>query len=169
MAFSSIAAPSFDFGTDSPPTSWRILNDGVMGGLSQGKIIPQDSYIRYEGRISLENNGGFSSIRSPWGKWDLSESETVRLRVRGNAKFALTLAVSPRWYEPNFKQSFQPDSEEWQEFVFPLNDFQPHRIGRKIGERMTPEQRQQVLRFGIITDEKQARDFWLEVDYLRVE
>ena len=44
---------------------WRIVNDGVMGGLSSSKaIVNDDNKIIFSGNVSLENNGGFASLRS---------------------------------------------------------------------------------------------------------
>ena len=44
---------------------WRIVNDGVMGGLSKGNISFTDGgTMVFKGNLSLENNGGFSSVRT---------------------------------------------------------------------------------------------------------
>lgn len=42
---------------------WRSVNDGVMGGLSAGGMEQSDEGLKFVGRLSLENNGGFSSAR----------------------------------------------------------------------------------------------------------
>lgn len=44
---------------------WRIVNDGVMGGLSSSRVSVNDDKIIFSGNVSLENNGGFASLRSP--------------------------------------------------------------------------------------------------------
>ncbi len=44
--------------------SWMSVNDGVMGGRSKGApAISKKSTLIFKGDISLENNGGFSSVR----------------------------------------------------------------------------------------------------------
>ena len=65
MGFSPM---TFDFGTKNSAASrdWRVINDGVMGGLSQGRALLTEESILFEGEISLENNGGFSSLKSPF-------------------------------------------------------------------------------------------------------
>ena len=47
-------------------SEWFSVNDNVMGGVSQGgaKITPNQTLL-FSGELSLKNNGGFSSIRSP--------------------------------------------------------------------------------------------------------
>ena len=47
----------FDQGTKG----WQTVLDGVMGGLSTGRIAEGDGgTLRFSGELSLENNGGFS-------------------------------------------------------------------------------------------------------------
>ena len=54
----------FQFNTDSSIENWRILDDVVMGGRSDGHFkINSDGHGEYTGNVSLENNGGFSSLR----------------------------------------------------------------------------------------------------------
>jgi len=46
---------------ESEKLAWNVVDDGVMGGLSQGKReIGGDGILRFFGTLSLENNGGFS-------------------------------------------------------------------------------------------------------------
>lgn len=42
---------------------WRIVNDTVMGGRSQSRFYQQDGVGVFEGFLSLENYGGFASVR----------------------------------------------------------------------------------------------------------
>ncbi len=45
---------------------WRIVNDAVMGGLSSSTVsINNEGKILFSGNVSLDNNGGFASLRSP--------------------------------------------------------------------------------------------------------
>jgi len=44
-----------------------IVNDGVMGGVSQSGLRHDPQGMIFEGQVSLENNGGFASMRSPLG------------------------------------------------------------------------------------------------------
>ena len=62
---------TLDFGKGQV-TSWRALNDGVMGGRSIGLVEYDRTSMTWAGTVSLENNGGFSSVRSEWGERDLS-------------------------------------------------------------------------------------------------
>ena len=57
-----------DFGKIKDSKRWNIINDGVMGGLSEGKTWTTDDSVTFQGTVSLENNGGFSSYRSAYTK-----------------------------------------------------------------------------------------------------
>jgi len=54
----------FDFTKESNIQNWSVVNDGVMGGLSKGNFSVNDKGDGFfTGHVSLENNGGFSSVR----------------------------------------------------------------------------------------------------------
>ena len=54
----------FDFSENSESNRWQVVNDGVMGGLSQATFkVGENGTALFTGRVSLENNGGFSSLR----------------------------------------------------------------------------------------------------------
>lgn len=59
---------------------WMIVNDDVMGGNSQGSAeTTNNNVLLFEGSLSLENNGGFSSVKTD-GNWNLEN-----FQVRKNA------------------------------------------------------------------------------------
>ena len=55
----------FDFPTDGDVTGWSVVNDTVMGGVSTGQLAWQDGASVFTGELSLDDNGGFASVRSP--------------------------------------------------------------------------------------------------------
>lgn len=58
---------------ESTKLDWNIVDDGVMGDLSQGKReIGKDGILRFFGTLALENNGGFSSLRTGDVNWILA-------------------------------------------------------------------------------------------------
>lgn len=66
------------------PTAWRIVNDGVMGGVSAARVSRAGDALRFAGEISLENNGGFASMRRPFDPAQGGEAAGFLLRVRGD-------------------------------------------------------------------------------------
>ena len=66
---------------------WRVVNDGVMGGLSEGNVaFTEAGELVFVGNLSLENNGGFSSIRSNKVSLDFSRAEGLARRVKGDGR-----------------------------------------------------------------------------------
>jgi len=159
-----------DFGQNkNTGIDWRIVNDTVMGGRSDSEASLTENSLIFTGRVSLENNGGFASIRSPYADFDLSPYKTVKIRCRGKGqKMALSFNRYREWYRPNYKAVFQP-TEEWQEFEFQLADFVEYSVGRQTGNTLSPEAQENIIRMTFITMSKAATSFEFEVDYLRFE
>jgi hypothetical protein len=75
----------YDFNKNSFPKDWRIIDDGVMGGLSQGSFsVDADGNGVFAGTVSLENNGGFSSVRYQCEKIKVTKDSKVRIRLKGD-------------------------------------------------------------------------------------
>jgi len=54
----------FDFNKNSKINDWITVDDNVMGGKSSSTFeINSDGHGVFKGSISLENNGGFCSVR----------------------------------------------------------------------------------------------------------
>ena len=55
----------FDFALPGAASGWQVVNDGVMGGVSEGTFeITDRNTLAFVGTLSLENNGGFASVRT---------------------------------------------------------------------------------------------------------
>lgn len=156
-----------DFGNNKIGKNWYAVNDGVMGGLSDGNVQLTENSLKFEGTISLENNGGFSSIRSEYGQYDLSKYTKVTMRIKtDNSSFALLLERHKRWFRPYFKQEFKVTAGEWQTVTFELSKFNEYEVGRKKATTMTKSDLSSIIRMGFITNDKTAKDFSLEIDYM---
>lgn len=65
----------FDFSKSSNLKYWRIVDDVVMGGRSNGNFeIDSNGHGKFSGEVSLKNNGGFSSLRYNFKTKDVSDS-----------------------------------------------------------------------------------------------
>ena len=64
----------YDFSKVEDLDGWYVVDDGVMGGRSKGKLkIENGDTGVFSGKISLENYGGFSSIRYYAGKLNVKK------------------------------------------------------------------------------------------------
>ena len=70
-----------DFGS-AGETRWFSVNDTVMGGVSSGSLTYADETMLFEGTVSTDSNGGFTSVRSPQEGYDLSLYDRVLIRLK---------------------------------------------------------------------------------------
>ncbi len=98
--------------------NWSFFSDGVMGGVSFGKASlkrsGQDHFVRIEGNVSTENNGGFIQIRHNLRKPLEDTIKGMRLKIRGNGEnyfiFIRTRSTLLPWQF--YKLEF-PTSKRW--------------------------------------------------------
>lgn len=161
---------TIDFSKYGDGERWEIVNDGVMGGFSQGNYRFTDGGVVFEGKISLENNGGFSSFKSNFQKRDLSSFSKVIIRYRSKkCAIGFTLELDKRWFVPYYKADLPSTQWKWKEIEIPFSDFIRYNIGRKRKGKISNEELQNILRIGFITNEKRATSFKIEVDYIKFE
>lgn len=162
--FSGLAsATTLSFSDRSDLPRWATVNDTVMGGRSASTIARADDSHLFTGSVSLENNGGFASVRYLIGR-DLPDAERVSLRVRGDGQlYQLRFQMGGRFRPVSYSVSFQTIANEWQTFTFLTEDFQPVWRGRKVqgAPPLTTDQAEQLSVY--ITD-KQTGPFALQLD-----
>jgi monofunctional biosynthetic peptidoglycan transglycosylase len=152
---------------DQNALPWRSINDGVMGGLSSGRMWLEDDVAVFGGTLSLENNGGFSSIRSIPAEHGLAGKDGLVLRVRGDGRtYGLRLRTNDRFDGPSYQASLPTRDGEWTEVRIPFDTFQAVYRGRKVPRYpvLSPEK---IRTFGLIIADKQPGDFRLELDWIQ--
>jgi monofunctional biosynthetic peptidoglycan transglycosylase len=77
----------FTFDEAAVAKRWQTVNDGVMDGRSDGRFrINEARNLEFYGTLSLENNGGFASVRSRGTKLGLAKGESIVTRVKGDGR-----------------------------------------------------------------------------------
>ena len=116
-------------------TRWRSLNDGVMGGMSDGFMARRgDEGASFMGNVSLERNGGFASVRAMVEE-DASDFDGVYVDAKSPSgatkKFLFILKDDECLREQiNFKVAFEV-GEEYGRVKIPFAAFaRPERMGR---------------------------------------
>lgn len=154
---------------ESEKLDWRIVDDGVMGGLSQGKReISKDGILRFFGTLSLENNGGFSSLRTGDVKLDLSGAEGVILRVKGDGRtYQLRFSTDAQYRgrEMSFQAGFPTAKGEWTEVKVPFTRFAGTWRGQDLPDKMFEPSK--IRRIGLQLADKKQGAFELHVDWIR--
>ncbi|MGB5403293.1 MAG: CIA30 family protein [Robiginitalea sp.] len=159
--------PIFDFQTDTSLKDWYVVNDGVMGGLSKGSLrLDAEGHGLFSGKISLENNGGFSSIRYDCGPKDLSGYRFITLKVKGDGqRYQLRVKANRNEYYSYI--SYFETTGEWQLLKLPLDSMYPVFRGRRLD---MPDFGGNILEeIGILIGNKEARSFELRIDAIGLE
>ena len=68
-----------DFDSVDDTALFSPVDDAVMGGMSSSRLAPAGRGIAaFEGNVSLENGGGFASVRSRPQDWDTAGATALR-------------------------------------------------------------------------------------------
>ena len=158
----------FDFRKPTAAQQWRTVNDGVMGGVSDGKFKIANEKMVFFGTLSLENNGGFASVRSRPTEVNLKAGDSVVTRVRGDGReYRLNLYVPRDFGRYSYRQNFKTKKDEWVEVSLPIDKFVATWRGRTFpDQKLDPSK---VNSVGFLLADKKAGPFTLEVDWIKVQ
>lgn len=77
----------YSFSTQTNIKEWRVVNDGVMGGISKSSLVLTDTGNgKFSGHVSLANYGGFASIQLNTAIKLVDEKKFIVLRIKGDGK-----------------------------------------------------------------------------------
>ena len=158
------------FGDDEEVTQWMAVNDVVMGGMSVSAFEPAGPGIaRFRGTVSLENSGGFASVRTSPRRWNSSGASAFVLRVLGDGHaYKFTVRTDDGFDGVQYQSRFTPPAGEWQEARLAIASFAATFRGRIVpGSRPLDPARVRAL--GLMISDKQAGPFELLVDWIGVE
>jgi monofunctional biosynthetic peptidoglycan transglycosylase len=157
----------YDFSDPRSAAGWRAINDVVMGGVSSGGMDTTDEGTAlFRGRVSLENSGGFASIRSQPGSWDLHAYSGIMIRVRGDGRtYKLNLRADSAFDGIVYRVSFETGEGEWQTLRLPFSEFRASFHGRAVPDA-PPLDPGRIVSVGILTSNKQAGPFRLEIAWI---
>lgn len=115
----------FDFSDPRAVAAWSPIDDRVMGGISRSRLRHDSAgHAVFEGVVSLEQKGGFASVRSQSGPWGLAGAQACVLTVRGaGQRFKLSLLVDDGFDGVNYQATFTPSGADWQVQRLPVAGF----------------------------------------------
>ncbi len=148
---------------------WLIVNDGVMGGLSEGNMEMTDGdVLKFWGDLSTKNNGGFSMVTSKGVEFDLSEDLGLLIKVKGDGRaYTARLVTDARFrgMEVSFSANFETEKGEWSQVQIPFSEFKGSFRGRDLpDEKFNPAN---IQRIGILLGDKKDAPFDMEVEWIR--
>jgi monofunctional biosynthetic peptidoglycan transglycosylase len=144
---------------------WSAINDGVMGGLSEGNAsFTENGNLLFSGNLSLENNGGFSSIRMIPADLDFGGCKGVRIKVKGDGRsYQFRLRTGRRFDGTAYKCDFSTIADKWIEINLYFDSFLPTYRG-KIIKNAKPLDSAEIKQIGFLIADKSAGPFKLIVD-----
>jgi monofunctional biosynthetic peptidoglycan transglycosylase len=170
VATQEIMRPLVDFAGPEAAQQWQAVNDGVMGGVSDGRFtITDEKTLEFSGTLSLENNGGFASVRTKPTDLDIEAGDTLVVRVKGDGReYVLNLYTKSRRMAFSYRTPLPTTKDEWTEVRVPLEDFIPTAFGRRV-QGMGPVGPDQINGLGFMLSDKKPGKFRMQVESVKVE
>lgn len=155
---------SHRFDTQASTQLWQAINDGVMGGVSVSRLrFDSAGYAVFEGDVSLENNGGFASVRASGLELGCADTVAYGLTVCGDGRtYKLNLRTDTGFDGVTYQAAFSPAPGRWTHTLLPLAAFEPRFRGRLVHDAaaLRPEA---VKQLGLLISDQQAGAFRLMV------
>ena len=147
---------------------WIAINDEVMGGISQSRIeLSPTATAIFSGQLSLENNGGFASIRRRADNYNLDGCTGVILKVKGDGRtYQFRVKTDDLYDGIAYRTLFVTDVHHWQTITLPFDSFCASFRGRPVPEApvLRPKQIRQI---GFLLADKQQGSFHLEIAWIK--
>jgi len=162
--FSVVAEPTviYDFNSDSNPNEWRVVDDVVMGGRSEGDFyINGNGHGVFTGKVSLENNGGFSSIRHRFETVNTEDYQKISIRLKGDGK-RYQFRVKSRTSDYYSYITYFETSGEWQTVEIELSEMYATFRGMRMDLPNYPGSSMEEISF--LVGNKKAEEFKLIID-----
>ena len=157
----------FDFSKTSQIDNWRIVNDRVMGGVSNATFtINSEGHAEFKGNVSTANNGGFASIRYRFDEKDILANKTICIRLKGDSKpYQFRLKSNSSSYY-SYITTFGT-SNNWETVKIKLADLYPSFRGRKLDQSNFNESSIEEISF--LIGNKKNESFKLLIDKIEFE
>ncbi|MFT4774117.1 MAG: NADH dehydrogenase [ubiquinone] 1 alpha subcomplex assembly factor 1 [Candidatus Azotimanducaceae bacterium] len=159
-----------DFDDSDFDRGWAVVNDGVMGGRSNGALEFTDSAMRFTGDV-VTAGGGFTSVRLQLTGDELTDSGYLALRVRSDERtYGLTLQDSaqtgrrPIAHGADLTIDGPSDADGWQTATTSYDELRPSVFGQSLdAPAFDPDQ---AVEIGIIISDGIDGPFELGVDWI---
>lgn len=145
---------------------WRIVNDGVMGGLSSSEAIVKDDKIIFSGSVSLENNGGFASLRSTIKDYDFHNFSGLEIKIMGDGKrYSASMKETTYFSGYFYTSTFETEKNTWTTIKIPFEKFKLYYFGEATNSsKKIPLEN--IKEVSLLIGDKQTGEFRLEIDYI---
>ena len=136
-----------------------------MGGISTSSFsINENGNGLFKGHVSLENYGGFSSLRYQSKNIKIENTNCFKIRIKGDGKSYQFRIKSSLSDSHSYKFTFKTD-KTWQIITIPFTHLSPTFRGRDL--RIPNFNGDKVEEIGFLISNKKEEDFQLEIDYIK--
>ncbi|KQC33787.1 hypothetical protein AAU57_10935 [Nonlabens sp. YIK11] len=157
----------YDFNNENGLGDWRIEDDRVMGGISQGKVeLTEDGHARFYGNVTVESNGGFSSVQNNSLDIKVTPDQIAKIKVKGDGN-TYQFRIQ---HSNNARESYIKEFEttgEWQTIEIKLNEMKPTYRGRNLNMPNFNHDQIKHARF-LIATKKVDQKFELLIDCIEL-
>ena len=151
----------FDFNAANDISSWKVIDDVVMGGRSSGTVqLNNEGNIVFGGHVSLENNGGFSTLKYRFNDIVTKPYSKILLNVKGDGK-KYQFRLKKKVKNDHSYVSYFMTSDDWEVIEFPLVDMYPTFRGRKLD--IPNYEGNSIQEVAFLIGNKKAENFKLEI------
>jgi NADH dehydrogenase [ubiquinone] 1 alpha subcomplex assembly factor 1 len=148
---------------------WRIVNDGVMGGLSSSRVfVDGDSKIIFSGNVSLENSGGFASLRSQINDYNFENFAGIEIKIMGDGKhYSISMKETSYFSGYFYTCSFETKKNDWTVLQIPFDRFKLYYFGKDINSgKKVPLSK--IKEISLLIGDKQEGAFKVEIDHIKL-
>lgn len=151
-----------DFSTKSSLDNWYTVDDVVMGGVSSSSFeINKQGHAIFSGSVSLDNNGGFASLRHVFQQIEMDSFQTIAIRLKGDGLRYQFRVKSSRNERHSYTYYFDT-SGSWEWVEIPLSEMYPNWRGRRLNYPNYPAVTLEEI--GILIGNNKPEAFRLEID-----
>lgn len=156
----------FDFTQENSAEGWYIVNDGVMGGLSKGQFSRENDVGIFKGKVSTDNNGGFTMIQNQFKTIVTKNFKGFVIKLKGDGKDYQFRVKSDRYQQYSYMHQFST-SGEWEEISIPFSNLVPRFRGRLVD--LPNFDGSQIQEIAFLIGNKRDEAFELQIGSIHVE
>ena len=160
-----------DFKNRATSGRWMVVNDTVMGGVSQSGFSYNHSegYLLFKGNVSTDFGGGFASLRTGYENWEIDNAEGFVIKVKGDNKtYQFRCRLGNDFDGVAYRHYFEAKNVDWQLIRLPFSEFVPTFRGRTL-EGFPVLDSNEIRRLGLMISDKQVGNFQLKIAWIMVE
>lgn len=156
-----------DFKQSAKSSEWTITDDIVMGGKSNSQFyVSPAKHGVFQGKVSLENNGGFSSVRYREQKFIIKKHKNIIIHLCGDGK-KYQFRVKSKIEDQHSYIFYFETSGEWEEIIIPLKELVPRFRGKTLD--MPNFSGNAIEEIGFIIGNEREEDFKLYIDSIELK